>query len=213
MEQPVPANSSLLGKSPPSPGGTPSELTEAKKAIGNRRRTTSNTRHRYAANQLTTLTNTVLLTLKEYCHYAKSWICFPRRETVNEDNHRSQELLHFNSSTFGELVVHRGKSLGESCLTTQLVRCKSRAVRPSNLFCAFLSVFMILTGVSERLGRNVYYGFEANSGDFAVIYEWSLHWNRKMGKFFTSQEKGKIDNCKKQASKEGSSYYYFDFSG
>ncbi|XP_045917839.1 eIF-2-alpha kinase GCN2 isoform X2 [Micropterus dolomieu] len=132
MEQPVPANSSLLGKSPPSPGGTPSELTEAKKAIGNRRRTTSNTRH--------------------------------RRETVNEDNHRSQELLHFNSSTFGELVVHRGKSLG----------------------------------VSERLGRNVYYGFEANSGDFAVIYEWSLHWNRKMGKFFTSQEKGKIDNCKKQ---------------
>ncbi|XP_070776102.1 eIF-2-alpha kinase GCN2 [Enoplosus armatus] len=133
MEQPVPANSSLLGKSPPSPSGTPPELTEAKKVTaGNRRRTTSNTRH--------------------------------RRETVNEDNHRSQELLHFNSSTFGELVVHRGKSLGGS----------------------------------ERLGRNVYYGFEANSGDFAVIYEWSLRWNKKMGKFFTSQEKGKIENCKKQ---------------
>ncbi|XP_070698000.1 eIF-2-alpha kinase GCN2 isoform X2 [Pempheris klunzingeri] len=132
MEHSVPANSSLLGKSPPSPGGAPPELTEAKKAAGNRRRTTSNTRH--------------------------------RRDTVNEDNHRLQELLHFNSSTFGELVVHRGKSLG----------------------------------VSERLGRNVYYGFEANSGDFAVIYEWSLHWSKKMGKFFTSQEKGKIDNCKKQ---------------
>ncbi|XP_044021678.1 eIF-2-alpha kinase GCN2 isoform X2 [Siniperca chuatsi] len=132
MGQPVPANSSLLGKSPPSPGGTASELIEAKKAVGNRRRTTSNTRH--------------------------------RRETVNEDNHRLQELLHFNSSTFGELVVHRGKRLG----------------------------------VSERLGRNVYYGFEAHSGDFTVIYEWSLRWNKKMGKFFTTQEKGKIENCKKQ---------------
>uniref|UniRef100_A0A3Q4AEI9 non-specific serine/threonine protein kinase n=1 Tax=Mola mola TaxID=94237 RepID=A0A3Q4AEI9_MOLML len=89
---------------------------------------------------------------------------FLRRDTVNEHNHRSQESLHFSSSTFGELVVHRGKSLG----------------------------------VSERLGRNVYYGFEANSGEFAVIYEWSLRWNKKMGKFFTSQEKGRIENCKKQ---------------
>lgn len=127
MEQPTAANTSLLGKSPPSP-----ELIEAKKAASNRRRTTSNTRH--------------------------------RRDTVNEDNPRSQELLHFYSSTFGELVVHKGKSLG----------------------------------ASERLRRNVYYGFEANSGDFAVIYEWSLLWNKKMGKFFTSQEKGRIENCKKQ---------------
>lgn len=126
MEQSV-----CLGKSPPSPGGVPPELIEARKAVS-RRRTTSNTRH--------------------------------RRDTVNEDNHRSQELLHFSSSTFGELVVHKGKSLG----------------------------------VSEQLGRNVHYGFEANSGEFAVIYEWSLQWNKKMGKFFTSQEKGKIENCKKQ---------------
>ncbi|KAM7375697.1 hypothetical protein PAMP_005481 [Pampus punctatissimus] len=131
MEQPIPANS-VLGKSPPSPRAAPPELTEAKKGAGNRRRTTSNTRH--------------------------------RRDTVNEDNQHSPELLHFSSSTLGELVAHRGKSLG----------------------------------VSERLGRNVYYAFEANTGDFAVIYEWSLHWNKKMGKFFTSQEKGKIENCKKQ---------------
>lgn len=131
MEQPA-SNASLFGRSPPSPGGVPPELIEAKKAAGNRRRTTSNTRH--------------------------------RRDTVNEDTPRSQELLHFWSSTFGELVVHRGKSLG----------------------------------VSERLHRNVYYGFEANAGDFAVIYEWSLRWNKKMGKFFTSQEKGRIENCKKQ---------------
>ncbi|XP_070835597.1 eIF-2-alpha kinase GCN2 [Chaetodon trifascialis] len=131
MDQTVPANSSPQGRSPPSPGGAP-ELTEAKKAVGNRRRTTSNTRH--------------------------------RRDTVNEDNHRLQEPLHFSSNVFGELLVHRGKNLG----------------------------------ASERLGRSVYYGFEANSGDFAVIYEWSLRWNRKMGKFFTSQEKGRIESCKKQ---------------
>ncbi|KAF7201992.1 eIF-2-alpha kinase GCN2 isoform X1 [Nothobranchius furzeri] len=87
-----------------------------------------------------------------------------RRDTVNEDSPRPQELLHFTSSTFGELVVHKGKSLGES----------------------------------ERLGRHVYCGFEANSGEFSVIYEWSLRWNKNMGKFFTSQEKGKIENCKKQ---------------
>ncbi|KAM6969279.1 eIF-2-alpha kinase GCN2 [Tautogolabrus adspersus] len=132
MEQPVSAHSPLLGKSPPSPSGVPPELTEAKKTVGNRRRTTSNSRH--------------------------------RRDTVNEENQRSQELLPFNSTTFGDLVVHRGKLLGES----------------------------------ERLRRSVYNGFEANSGDFAVIYEWSLRWNKKIGKFFTSQEKGRIATLKKQ---------------
>ena len=71
--------------------------------------------------------------------------------------------------------------------------------------------------MSERLGRSVHYGFEANSGDFVVIYEWSLRWNKKMGKFFTSQEKGKIENCKKQVntvimkqSTERKCMYYFD---
>ncbi|XP_037097500.1 eIF-2-alpha kinase GCN2 [Syngnathus acus] len=87
-----------------------------------------------------------------------------RRETINEDSPHTQERLHFNSSTFGELYVHKGRHLG----------------------------------VSERLGRNVYNAFEVNSGDFAVIYEWSLCWNKKMGKFFTSLEKEKIENCKKQ---------------
>ncbi len=66
-------------------------------------------------------------------------------------------------------------------------------------------MFIILTGESKRLGRNVYCGFEANSGDFAVIYEWSLCWNKKMGKFFTSQERGRIENYKKQAGPKGSS--------
>lgn len=58
--------------------------------------------------------------------------------------------------------------------------------------------YNIWTGVSQRLGRSVYNGFQTNSGEFAVIYEWTLHWNKKMGKFFTTQETAKIDNCKKQ---------------
>ncbi|CDQ71312.1 unnamed protein product [Oncorhynchus mykiss] len=52
-------------------------------------------------------------------------------------------------------------------------------------------------GESVRLGRNVYNAFDATNGEFA-IYEWILRWNKKIGKFFTSEEKGKIDNCKKQ---------------
>lgn len=61
MEQPVPANPSMLGKSPPSPGGAPPELIDAKK-VGNRRRTTSTTRHRYTQS-----TNSEMhLMLQEY---------------------------------------------------------------------------------------------------------------------------------------------------
>lgn len=53
-------------------------------------------------------------------------------------------------------------------------------------------------GKSEHSGRSVYYAFNSTSGDFAVVYEWILCWNKTVGKFFTSQEKEKIDKCKKQ---------------
>lgn len=62
------------------------------------------------------------------------------------------------------------------------------------------AVSVSLAGESERLGRNVYNAFDATNGEFAVVYEWILRWNKKIGKFFTSEEKGKIDNCKKQVS-------------
>uniref|UniRef100_A0A8C8FC74 eIF-2-alpha kinase GCN2 n=1 Tax=Oncorhynchus tshawytscha TaxID=74940 RepID=A0A8C8FC74_ONCTS len=58
--------------------------------------------------------------------------------------------------------------------------------------------YVSLAGESERLGRNVYNAFDATNGEFAVVYEWILRWNKKIGKFFTSEENGKIDNCKKQ---------------
>uniref|UniRef100_A0AAY5K5C3 eIF-2-alpha kinase GCN2 n=1 Tax=Esox lucius TaxID=8010 RepID=A0AAY5K5C3_ESOLU len=53
-------------------------------------------------------------------------------------------------------------------------------------------------GENSRLGRNVYSAFDATNGEFAVLYEWILRLNKKIGKFFTSEERGKIDSCKKQ---------------
>ncbi|TRY83546.1 hypothetical protein DNTS_016256 [Danionella cerebrum] len=85
-----------------------------------------------------------------------------RRDTYNEE--RQTEVLHFSNSTLGEVLVHRGKSIGES----------------------------------EQLGRSVYNAFNSTSGEFVVVYEWILHWNKTLGKFLTSQEQEKIDRCKKQ---------------
>lgn len=62
------------------------------------------------------------------------------------------------------------------------------------------AVSVSLAGESERLGRNVYNAFDATNGEFAVVYEWILRWNKKIGKFFTSEENSKIDSCKKQVS-------------
>ncbi|XP_035388429.1 eIF-2-alpha kinase GCN2 isoform X2 [Electrophorus electricus] len=87
-----------------------------------------------------------------------------RRDTCSEDNACIHEVLHFSSSAVGDILVHRGKCIGES----------------------------------ERLGRSVYYALNATSGEFGVVYEWILHWSKKMGKFFTTQEKEKIEKCKKQ---------------
>uniref|UniRef100_A0A8C2DLR8 Eukaryotic translation initiation factor 2 alpha kinase 4 n=1 Tax=Cyprinus carpio TaxID=7962 RepID=A0A8C2DLR8_CYPCA len=59
-------------------------------------------------------------------------------------------------------------------------------------------VCVCVSGESERLGRSVYYAFNSTSGDFSVVYEWILRWNKTIGKFFTSQEREKIEKCKKQ---------------
>ncbi|XP_077096596.1 eIF-2-alpha kinase GCN2-like isoform X1 [Siphateles boraxobius] len=87
-----------------------------------------------------------------------------RRDTYTEENQRQQEVLHFSNSFLGEVIVHRGKCIGES----------------------------------ERLGRSVYYAFNSSTGDFSVVYEWILRWNKTIGKFFTGQERDRIEKCKKQ---------------
>ncbi|XP_043929768.1 eIF-2-alpha kinase GCN2 isoform X2 [Protopterus annectens] len=53
-------------------------------------------------------------------------------------------------------------------------------------------------GESEELRRSVYSALDATTGEFMVIYEWVLQWNKKLKTFFTSQEREKIEKCKKQ---------------
>ncbi|KAM8920871.1 eIF-2-alpha kinase GCN2 [Pelodytes ibericus] len=53
-------------------------------------------------------------------------------------------------------------------------------------------------GKDEQLGKSMYNGLEISSGQFVLIYEWLLQWEKKMGKFLTDQEKEKVDKCKKQ---------------
>ncbi|XP_054054237.1 eIF-2-alpha kinase GCN2 isoform X3 [Rissa tridactyla] len=53
-------------------------------------------------------------------------------------------------------------------------------------------------GKDEQLGKSVYNALEIRSGDFVLVYEWVLHWQKKMGRFLTSQEIEKIEKCKKQ---------------
>ncbi|CAH2328065.1 eIF-2-alpha kinase GCN2 isoform X1 [Pelobates cultripes] len=53
-------------------------------------------------------------------------------------------------------------------------------------------------GKDEQLGKSVYNGLDVSSGQFVIVYEWLLQWQKKMGKFLTSQEIEKVDKCKKQ---------------
>lgn len=53
-------------------------------------------------------------------------------------------------------------------------------------------------GSDEQLGKLVYNALETATGSFVLLHEWVLQWHKKMGPFLTSQEKEKIDKCKKQ---------------
>ncbi|XP_075049500.1 eIF-2-alpha kinase GCN2 [Mixophyes fleayi] len=50
----------------------------------------------------------------------------------------------------------------------------------------------------EQLGKSIYNGLDITSGQFVIMYEWVLQWQKKMGQFLTTQEKEKVDKCKKQ---------------
>lgn len=52
----------------------------------------------------------------------------------------------------------------------------------------------------EQLGKSVYNALELCTGNFVLVHEWVLQWQKKMGKFLTSQEKEKIEKCKKQVT-------------
>ncbi|KAJ8290413.1 hypothetical protein GJAV_G00012550 [Gymnothorax javanicus] len=102
-----------------------------------------------------------------------------RRRTTSSSRHRRDTHNSFSSSDDSprpmEVLHFNSTALGE--ISVHRGKC---------------------IGGSKKLGRSVYYGFEATTGDFVVVYEWILRWNKKMGKFFTSQEREKIEKCKKQ---------------
>ncbi|XP_060118186.1 eIF-2-alpha kinase GCN2 isoform X2 [Heteronotia binoei] len=54
------------------------------------------------------------------------------------------------------------------------------------------------TDKDDQLGKSVYNALELCTGNFVLVHEWVLQWQKKMGKFLTSQEKEKVEKCKKQ---------------
>lgn len=67
----------------------------------------------------------------------------------------------------------------------------------------FHHVFFQCAGNDEQLGKLVYNALETATGNFVLLHEWVLRWQKKMGPFLTSQEKEKIDKCKKQVGIRG----------
>lgn len=66
-------------------------------------------------------------------------------------------------------------------------------------------IFFWCAACDEQLGKLVYNALETATGSFVLVYEWVLQWQKKIGPFLTSQEKEKIDKCKKQVGiQEGS---------
>ncbi|XP_060031085.1 eIF-2-alpha kinase GCN2 isoform X2 [Erinaceus europaeus] len=93
----------------------------------------------------------------------------PKRERQysvcsGKDSPGSCEVLYFSLGGPEQLMVHKGKHIGND----------------------------------EQLGKLVYYALETATGSFVLLYEWVLQWQKKMGPFLTSQEKEKIDKCKRQ---------------
>ena len=67
-----------------------------------------------------------------------------------------------------------------------------------NVQVRFNYIFFQHAGSDEQLGKLIYNALETATGSFVLLYEWVLQWQKKMGPFLTSQEKEKIDKCKKQ---------------
>ncbi|XP_075470288.1 eIF-2-alpha kinase GCN2 isoform X3 [Ascaphus truei] len=53
-------------------------------------------------------------------------------------------------------------------------------------------------GKDEQLGKSIYNGLEIVSGNFVIIYEWVVEWQKKMGTFLTNEEREKVEKCKRK---------------
>ncbi|XP_074221994.1 eIF-2-alpha kinase GCN2 isoform X2 [Camelus bactrianus] len=120
--------------------------------------------------------------------------------------HRAAAILHGGSPDFVGNGKHRTSSSGRSRRERQYSACSSED-SPGSCEILYFSVgspdqLMVhkgkCIGSDEQLGKLVYNALETATGSFVLLYEWVLQWQKKMGPFLTSQEKEKIDKCKKQ---------------
>ncbi|XP_047622696.1 eIF-2-alpha kinase GCN2 isoform X3 [Phacochoerus africanus] len=119
---------------------------------------------------------------------------------------RTVALLHGGSPDFVGNGKHRTNSSGRSRRERQYSMCSSEDSPGSCeiLYFSVGSTDQLLVhkgkciGSDEQLGKLIYNALETATGSFVLLYEWVLQWQKKMGPFLTSQEKEKIDKCKKQ---------------
>uniref|UniRef100_A0A8C9MBY1 eIF-2-alpha kinase GCN2 n=1 Tax=Panthera tigris altaica TaxID=74533 RepID=A0A8C9MBY1_PANTA len=120
--------------------------------------------------------------------------------------HGTAASLHGGLPDFVGNGKHRTNSSGRSKRERQYSVCSSED-SPGSCEVLYFSMgspdqLMVYkgkcTGSDEQLGKLVYNALETATGNFVLLYEWVLQWQKKMGPFLTSQEKEKIDKCKKQ---------------
>ncbi|PNJ27392.1 EIF2AK4 isoform 5 [Pongo abelii] len=120
--------------------------------------------------------------------------------------HRTTAILHGGSPDFVGNGKHRANSSGRSRRERQYSVCNSED-SPGSCEILYFNMgspdqLMVhkgkCIGSDEQLGKLVYNALETATGGFVLLYEWVLQWQKKMGPFLTSQEKEKIDKCKKQ---------------
>ncbi|EMP26779.1 Eukaryotic translation initiation factor 2-alpha kinase 4 [Chelonia mydas] len=126
-----------------------------------------------------------------------------KRDTVG---HKSASGLNGGALEHGGNNKHRTNSTGRSKRERQHSVCSSED-SPGNY-----EILNFSTGGAgqltvhkgkcidkdEELGKSVYNALEIYTGNFVLVYEWVLQWQKKMGRFLTTQEKEKVDKCKKQ---------------
>nr|D4A7V9.2 RecName: Full=eIF-2-alpha kinase GCN2; AltName: Full=Eukaryotic translation initiation factor 2-alpha kinase 4; AltName: Full=GCN2-like protein [Rattus norvegicus] len=120
--------------------------------------------------------------------------------------HRAAAFLHGGSPDFVGNGKARAHSSGRSRRERQYSVCSGEASPGSCdilYFCVGSADQLMVhkgkcVGSDEQLGKVVYNALETATGSFVLLYEWVLQWQKKMGPCLTSQEKEKIDKCKKQ---------------
>uniref|UniRef100_A0A8C0CMP9 non-specific serine/threonine protein kinase n=1 Tax=Balaenoptera musculus TaxID=9771 RepID=A0A8C0CMP9_BALMU len=128
------------------------------------------------------------------------------KQERTQEGHRTAAILHGGSPDFIGNGKHRTNSSGRSRRERQYSVCSSEDA-PGSCEILYFSMgspdqLMVhkgkCIGSDEQLGKLVYNALETATGSFVLLYEWVLQWQKKMGPFLTSQEKEKIDKCKKQ---------------